>query len=63
MSSEFERGKTPALLIKPWVGLIPTSPQAAEGNLTDPPVSDPKAAGIIPEATIAADPDDDPPQT
>ena len=58
-----DRGKTPSLLIKPCVGFIPNRPQAEAGSLTEPPVSEPNATGIMPAATIEAEPDDEPPHT
>src|ERR1700694_1295449 len=38
-------------------------PQKAAGCRTDPPVSDPRAAGTMRAATAAADPPDEPPGT
>src|SRR5207248_9103419 len=40
-----------------------TTPQNAAGCRTEPPVSDPSAAGTIRAATAAADPPDEPPAT
>ena len=42
--------------------MIPTSPHAAAGSRTEPPVSVPSAIGTIPLATAAPDPEDEPPQ-
>src|SRR5262250_373778 len=42
---------------------MPTTPQNDAGWRTDPPVSDPSAAGTAPAATSAAEPPDDPPGT
>src|SRR3989304_6305681 len=47
--------------MRPWVGLRPTTPQYAAGRRVGPTVWDPSASGIIPAATAAADPLDDPP--
>src|SRR6476660_5634677 len=38
-------------------------PQYDAGCLTEPPVSEPRASGVTPAATAAADPPDDPPGT
>src|SRR3989338_4203785 len=40
---------------------MPTMPQQEAGWRMEPPVSDPKAAGTVPEATATADPPEDPP--
>src|SRR5207253_1409944 len=53
----------PQRLTRPYVGLSPTTPQNAAGCRTDPPVSDPSAAGTIRAATAAAEPPEDPPAT
>ena len=37
------------------------TPQYDAGRITEPPVWVPNASGIIPAATAAAEPDDDPP--
>ncbi len=37
------------------------TPQNEAGRITEPPVCVPSASGIIPAATAAAEPDDDPP--
>ena len=42
---------------------MPTMPQNEAGWRTEPPVSEPSAAGTAPAATRAADPPDDPPGT
>jgi hypothetical protein len=52
---------TPYLLIRPYVGFIPTTPHMHAGCLTDQPVSVPMAAIHISAATAAAEPPDDPP--
>ena len=43
--------------------MTPTTPQKLAGCRTEPPVSEPSAAGTTPAATSAADPPDDPPGT
>ncbi len=43
--------------------MIPTTPHSDAGWRTEPPVSDPSAAGTAPAATSAAEPPDDPPGT
>ena len=50
-------GKSPAVVLRP------TRSFQAAGIRTDPPVSDPIAAGASPKATEAAAPDEDPPAT
>ena len=47
--------------IEPCVGLNPTIPQKDAGRITEPAVWVPTASGIIPAATEAAEPDDEPP--
>jgi len=42
---------------------MPTIPQNEAGWRTDPPVSEPRAAGTAPAATRAAEPPEDPPGT
>src|SRR5262245_66476883 len=42
---------------------MPTMPQKAAGWRIDPPVSEPSASGVMPEATATADPPLDPPGT
>jgi hypothetical protein len=58
---EFAYGTTPQRDIVPYEGLKPTTPVYAAGNLTDPPVSVPKAAEHCPDATAAALPPELPP--
>ena len=41
--------------------MIAATPQNEAGRITEPPVCVPSASGIMPAATAAADPDDDPP--
>ncbi len=50
-----------AALIRPRVGLSPTSPQHEAGMRMEPPPSDPGATGTSPAATAAAAPPLDPP--
>src|SRR5688572_22717174 len=42
---------------------MPTTPQKDAGCRTDPPVSEPSAAGTAPAQTSAAEPPDEPPGT
>lgn len=42
---------------------MPTTPQNAAGWRMDPPVSEPSAMGVMPAATEAAEPPDEPPGT
>src|SRR5258708_33514553 len=42
---------------------MPTTPQNDAGCRTEPPVSDPSAAGTAPAATSAAEPPEEPPGT
>src|SRR5437763_5754444 len=53
----------PLRLTRPYVGLSPTTPHSAAGCRTEPPVSDPSAAGTMRAATAAAEPPDEPPAT
>ena len=62
VSREWESGKTPDRLTTPYVGFMPTRPQAAAGSRMEPPVSLQSAPGTMPAATTDPDPDDDPPQ-
>ena len=48
-------------VIRPWLGLSPTSPQHDAGMRMLPPPSEALANGIIPAATAAAAPPLDPP--
>jgi hypothetical protein len=45
----------------PKLGLYPTTPQYAEGRITEPAVCVPSAAGTWKSATAAAEPLDEPP--
>jgi hypothetical protein len=58
---EFAYGTTPQRDITPYEGLNPKSPVYAAGNLTDPPVSVPKATEHFPDATATALPPELPP--
>ena len=51
----------PARLTRPYVGLIPTSPQLPLGNRMLPPVSVPIAPQARPAATATPEPDEDTP--
>src|SRR5690606_2197366 len=52
---------TPSSDRAPRVGLYPTTPQKLAGRMMDPCVWVPKAAGNIPAAVPAAEPEEDPP--
>src|SRR5215468_6253121 len=54
---------TPERDTRPYVGLIPTTPQNAAGRRMEPPVSVPRLAGTSRAATAAPEPPDDPPGT
>ncbi len=54
-------GITPATETMPCEGRSPQMPQLLAGTRTDPPVSVPRAKSASPQATAAADPQDDPP--
>jgi hypothetical protein len=60
-SSECDSGMVPYRLTRPSVGLMPTTPQAAAGRRTEPPVSEPSAPNARAAATAAPDPDEEPP--
>jgi hypothetical protein len=62
-SREEPKATSPYRLTRPYVGFTPTMPQKLAGWRTEPPVSDPRAAGTTPAATSAADPPDEPPGT
>src|SRR5581483_5242015 len=51
----------PSRLMRPWVGLRPTTPQSAAGMRTEPPLSDPIESGTRPAATCAPAPELEPP--
>src|SRR5699024_1308671 len=56
-------GKEPFFATRPWVGLRPRSPHAAEGFRIEPAVSVPRVVKLISEATAAPEPPLDPPGT
>src|SRR6185312_11301436 len=60
-SSDEPNATRPNRLMRPYVGFTPTTPQNAAGCLTLPPVSEPRAISVIPAATAAAEPPEDPP--
>src|ERR1700677_975217 len=60
VSCTAERGTMPVLLTRPAVGLIPTTPQALDGETIEPSVSVPTASGARPAETPDADPELDP---
>src|SRR5919107_5928099 len=62
-SSDDANATKPNRLTRPYVGFTPTMPQNAAGCRTEPPVSEPRAIGTIPEATATAEPPDEPPGT
>src|SRR5438105_6823844 len=62
-SSDEANAMRPYRDTRPYVGLSPTTPHSAAGCRTEPPVSVPSAHTACPDATAAADPDDDPPGT
>src|SRR5579862_3155071 len=51
----------PSRLMRPCVGLRPTTPHSAAGMRTDPPLSEPIERGTRPAATCAPAPELDPP--
>src|SRR5580692_12564573 len=55
-----EIGTMPARLTRPRVGLMPTTPQALDGETIDPSVSVPTARGAKPADRPAAEPELDP---
>src|SRR5689334_20260405 len=55
------RGRTPAVLTRPFVGLQPDTPQYEAGRVMEPPVCEPIAPRHMPQATAAAEPLLDPP--
>ena len=50
----------PYLLTRPKLGRIPDMPHQEVGQIIDPRVSEPRAHGAKPDATIAPDPLDEP---
>src|ERR1700733_350202 len=61
VSSVQEKHLTPTGGNNRYDGLIAATPQNEAGRITEPPVCVPTASGIMPAATAAAEPDDDPP--
>src|SRR5579862_3397470 len=62
-SSVVERGNAPFAGTRDAVGLKPVRPQNAAGMRNEPPVSLPRPAAAMPNATDIAAPDDEPPAT
>jgi len=60
-SSDGASGTIPSSGTRPRVGLIVAVPQNADGIRSDPAVSVPVAAGVVPAASAAAEPPLDPP--
>src|SRR5579871_3863075 len=60
VSCASDSGTMPARLTRPRVGLMPTTPQALDGDTIDPSVSVPTASGAKPADTPAAEPELDP---
>jgi len=61
VSSDQEKHFMPTVGMSRKEGLYPAMPQKAAGRMTEPPVWLPSAIGSMPEATAAADPDEEPP--
>src|SRR5262245_2897431 len=61
VSSAHEKHFTPTVGSKRNDGLIAATPQKAAGRITEPPVWVPSANGIMPAATAAAEPAEEPP--
>src|SRR3954469_19872913 len=61
-SCELETGTTPAVDTVPTVGLIPTQPLSAAGQVIEPSVSVPTASRASPAATAAPLPELEPPE-
>src|SRR5947208_3159876 len=61
VSSVHEKHFTPTVGSIRNEGFIAATPQNAAGRITEPPVCVPSASGIMPAATAAAEPEDDPP--
>src|ERR671935_2951333 len=55
-----EMGTTPARLVRPTVGLMPTTPHSDDGQTIEPSVSVPSAAATRLAETAAADPELEP---
>ena len=54
-------GSTPCAGMDPADGFIPTVPLSDDGQIIDPSVSLPIAHCVIPAATAAPEPEEDPP--
>ncbi len=63
VSSVVDSGNAPSVLTSPPLVFSPVMPLSAAGMRTEPPVSEPIAAGASPAATATPDPLDDPPGT
>ena len=61
VSSVHEKHFTPTVGSIRNDGLMAATPQKEAGRITEPPVCVPSASGIMPAATAAAEPEDDPP--
>src|SRR5829696_2700639 len=61
VSSAQEKHFTPTLGRSRYEGLIAAVPQKEAGRMIEPPVWVPSAIGVMPAATAAAEPDDEPP--
>ena len=48
VSSAGASGMAPARLMRPQVGLMEATPQQAPGTRSEPPVSEPRPAGMAP---------------
>ena len=55
------RPQAPATGMRPDGGRYPTTPQQEAGTRIEPPMSEPVAHGVMPDATAAADPPLEPP--
>ena len=56
-------GTCPRIGSPPQVGLSAHTPQKFAGTRSDPPMSEPISSGVMPVASAAAAPPDDPPGT
>src|SRR5262245_55756910 len=61
VSSDQEKHLMPLVGSNRNDGLKPATPQNDAGRMIEPPVCVPSATGIMPAATAAADPEDEPP--
>src|SRR5208283_5338374 len=62
-SRDDAKATSPKRETRPYVGLMPTTPQKDDGCRIEPPVSVPSAPAHNPAATAAAEPPLDPPGT